>query len=107
MLGDTILKGVTRDSVLTILKDMGIPAEERMINIDEIVEAYKKGQVNEVFGMGTAAVISPVKELKYKDVVMKFDPSTYAVAAKVKQALYEIRSGIAEDTHDWMLKVEN
>ncbi len=105
MLEDTILKGVTRDSVLTIMKDMGIPTEERKINIDEIVEAYKKGQVNEVFGMGTAAVISPVKELKYKDVVMSFDPATFAIAAKVKQALYEIRTGVSEDSHDWMLKV--
>ncbi|MBS1746405.1 MAG: branched-chain amino acid aminotransferase [Bacteroidetes bacterium] len=105
MLEDTILKGVTRDSVLTILKDMGISTEERKINIDEIVEDYKKGQINEVFGMGTAAVISPVKELKYKDVVMKFDPSTFTIAAKVKQTLYEIRTGISADTHDWMLKV--
>src|SRR6478736_6348536 len=76
-LEETILKGVTRDSVLTILKDMGYTTEERKISIDEVADAYKKGRINEVFGMGTAAVISLVKELKYKDLVMKFDASNF------------------------------
>jgi len=105
MLEETILKGVTRDSVLTILKDMGIKTEERRISIDEVVEEYKKGGVTEVFGMGTAAVISLVKELKYKDVVMKFDTAAFTVADKVKHALHNIRSGKAEDIHGWMFKV--
>ncbi|MEP6466369.1 MAG: branched-chain amino acid aminotransferase [Parafilimonas sp.] len=105
MLEDTILNGVTRDSVITILKDMSIKTEERKISIDEIVDEYKKGSVNEVFGMGTAAIIALVKELKYKDVVMKFDTSTFSVAAKVKQQLNDIRSGKTEDTHAWMLKI--
>src|SRR6478609_12056445 len=83
MLEDTILKGVTRDSVLTILKDMGYTTEERKISIDEVADAYKKGSINEVFGMGTAAVISLVKELKYKDLVMKFDASNFTIAAAV------------------------
>lgn len=104
-LEDTILKGVTRDSVLTILNDMGVKTEERHISIDEIVEAYNKGEVNEVFGMGTAAVISLVKELKYKDVVMKFDTSGFKTAAKVKTKLNEIRHGLVADKHNWMFKI--
>jgi branched-chain amino acid aminotransferase len=105
MLEDTILKGVTRDSVLTILKDMGYTTEERKISIDEVADAYKKGSINEVFGMGTAAVISLVKELKYKDLVMKFDASNFTIAAAVKQKLHEIRQGLCEDMHSWMFQV--
>ena len=104
-LEDTILKGVTRDSVLTILNELSIKTEERHISIDEVVEAYKKGEVNEVFGMGTAAVISLVKELKYKDVIMKFDTSSFKIAAKVKNKLNEIRHGLVADKHNWMFKI--
>jgi branched-chain amino acid aminotransferase len=104
-LEDTILKGVTRDSVITILKDMGIAVEERKISIDEVVEAFNKGELNEVFGMGTAAVISMIEELKHKDTVMKFNVHSFAIAKKVKHQLTEIRSGRAEDIYGWMLKV--
>jgi branched-chain amino acid aminotransferase len=105
ILEETILNGVTRDSVLTILKDMHFKTEERHISIDEIIEAYKKGILKEVFGMGTAAVISLVEELKYKDEVMKFDTSTFSIAQKLKQQLNNIRSGKTEDVHKWMFKI--
>ncbi|MEX6687633.1 branched-chain amino acid aminotransferase [Danxiaibacter flavus] len=101
----TILAGVTRDSVITILNDMGIKVEERRISIDEIVEAYKKGQVQEVFGTGTAAVIAPVKELKYKDNAMTFDVTSYKIADEVKQRLTAIRERKAEDVHGWLFNI--
>jgi branched-chain amino acid aminotransferase len=104
-LEETILKGVTRDSVLTLLNDMGIKTEERMISIDEIVSEYNKGGVNEIFGMGTAAVISLIKELKYKDIVMKFDTDKFTIAGKVKQELNNIRRGKVEDIHSWMFRI--
>lgn len=104
-LEDTILKGVTRDSVLTILKDMHIKTEERKLNIDEVIDAYKSGAINEVFGMGTAAVISMIEALKYKDVVMKFDVNNFSIAKKVKHQLNSIRSGKTEDKYGWMFKV--
>ena len=62
-----ILPGVTRKSVLTLLKDWGMNASERLISIDELVEKYKKGNLVSIFGTGTAAVISPVGLLKYDD----------------------------------------
>lgn len=105
MLEDTILKGVTRDSIITILKDMGVKVEERKLNIDEVVEAYKNGVLTEIFGMGTAAVISNIKKLKYKDLVMDFDVNSFTVSPKVKQALDEIRLGKAPDKHEWLFKV--
>src|SRR4030095_2793536 len=54
----TILEGVTRDSVLTIMKDMGVPVEEKRVNLEEVAAAYKAGKVTEIFGTGTAATIS-------------------------------------------------
>jgi len=105
VLEDTILNGVTRDSVIAILKDMHVTVEERKISIDEVVESYNKGEVREVFGMGTAAVISMIEELKYKNIIMKFDVHNFSIAKKVKQKLNEIRSGKAEDVYGWMVKV--
>jgi branched-chain amino acid aminotransferase len=104
-LEDTILQGVTRDSVLVILKDMGIKTEERKISIDELIEHYKKGNLNEIFGMGTAAVISMIEELKYKGTIMKFDVHSFSIAKKVKHQLNNIRHGKTEDVYGWMLKV--
>src|SRR5436309_112956 len=63
----TILPGVTRDSALTLLRDWGVPVSERLISIDEVIEAADQGTLREVWGTGTAAVISPVGELAYKD----------------------------------------
>jgi branched-chain amino acid aminotransferase len=101
----TILAGVTRDSVITLLKEMGIPVEERRISIDELLEAYGKGQLTEAFGTGTAAVISLIKELKYKEFVMKLDINQVPVAASIKQRLTDIRDGKIADTHQWMWPV--
>src|SRR5690606_30500548 len=65
-LGDTILAGITRDCVLTLAKDLGITVRERPIAVSEILEANEKGTLKEVFGTGTAAVISPVGELAFE-----------------------------------------
>ena len=68
----TILEGVTRQSTITLLKEMGLTVEERPLSIDDIIDAYKAGVLYEVFGTGTAATISLIKELRYKDFVMQF-----------------------------------
>ncbi|HQW92929.1 MAG: branched-chain amino acid aminotransferase [Chitinophagaceae bacterium] len=101
----TILAGVTRDSVITVLKEMGLDVEERRLNIDEIIEAHKAGQLKEVFGTGTAATISLIKELRYKDYVMEFDVDTWKTAPAVKDQLNAIRYGRVPDTHGWMQKI--
>ncbi|MBK8495047.1 MAG: branched-chain amino acid aminotransferase [Chitinophagaceae bacterium] len=101
----TILAGVTRDSVITVLKEMGLDVEERRLNIDEIIEAHKAGQLKEVFGTGTAATISLIKELRYKDYVMEFDVDTWKTAPAVKDQLNAIRYGQVPDTHGWMQKI--
>lgn len=101
----TILGGVTRDSVLTLLKEMGLTVEERPISIDELMDAYKAGELKEVFGTGTAATISLIKELRYKDFVMSWDVEKWQVAPTIKKWLTDIREGRKEDTHGWMVKV--
>ncbi|MET0466875.1 MAG: branched-chain amino acid aminotransferase [Chitinophagaceae bacterium] len=101
----TILEGVTRASVMTGLKEMGIKVEERKISIDEVVDAFKAGKITEVFGTGTAAVIAPIRELNYKGFAMEFDPATFTVSTNVKKWLSDIREGRVADNHDWMWKV--
>ena len=101
----TILAGVTRDSVIQLLGDMNIEVEERPIQIDEITDAYKSGQLKEIFGTGTAATIALIKELTYKDNQMKFDVLHFDVAGKIKKKMDTIRYGLATDTHNWLLKI--
>lgn len=101
----TILAGVTRDSTITILKELGIKVQERRISINEVIDAYKNGNLKEVFGSGTAATIAMIKELKYKDEIMQFDISTWKICPQVKHILNEIKDGTIPDKHGWMLKV--
>ena len=101
----TILAGVTRNSVITILKEIGLTVEERHISIDELLEAYKAGTFTEVFGTGTAATISPIKELHYKDEFMKFDVDAWKVVPEVKQRITDIREGDSPDTHNWLFRI--
>jgi len=101
----TILDGVTRDSVIVLLKEMGLAVEERPLNIDEVIEAHKAGTLKEVFGTGTAATISLIKELRYKDYVMDFEVEKWEVAPKVKKMLNDIRYGKTADINGWMMKL--
>lgn len=101
----TILDGVTRDSAIVILKELGFTVEERSLSIDEIVESYKAESLHEIFGTGTAATISMVKELRYKDYTMHFDVDKWKIAPKIKNKLSAIREGRAQDKYDWMYKV--
>ena len=101
----TILDGVTRQSAITILQEMGLSVEERMISIDEIMAAYNDGELREVFGTGTAATISLIKELKYKDDVMEFQVESWKTAPELKKRLNGIREGKLPDTYNWMSRV--
>jgi len=101
----TILAGVTRDSTIVTLREMGLEVEERDLSIDEIVEAYEAGTLREAFGTGTAATISMIRELKYKDYTMTFDTDSWQVSPEVKRRIDAIRYGKAADTHGWLLKV--
>jgi len=101
----TILNGVTRQSAMTLLNEMGFKVEERPLSIDEIIDAYKAGHLREVFGTGTAATISLIKELRYKDFVMQFDTDTWKTGPTIKKWLDDIREFRREDKYSWMWKV--
>ncbi len=98
----TILAGVTRESVIDLLKEMDINVEERRLGVDEIEEAYKAGTLKEVFGTGTAVTISKVKELRYKDFTMKFDVDTWKIAPEIKKRMSAIKKGEVDDRFGWM-----
>ncbi len=101
-LGGSILPGVVRDSSLTLLHDWGIPVEERRISIDEVIDAFRDGTLEEVFGAGTAAVICPVASIGYQDELFKV---ATAPPGKLTLRLYDELTGIQygkiADTHDW------
>jgi branched-chain amino acid aminotransferase len=103
---DTILEGITRDSVITLLREKGVKVEERDLSIDEIEEAHKNGMLREAFGTGTAASIAPIYALTYKNYKMELPPlETWENANWLKKELAEIRYGIKPDTHGWILPV--
>jgi branched-chain amino acid aminotransferase len=101
----TILEGVTRDSALEVLRQEGYEVEEGPVHIDDLVRAYQAGELKEVFGTGTAATISLIKELQYEDYTMKFDTDSWKAAPAVKRILMDIREGRRADTHGWMFGV--
>lgn len=106
-LAGSILPGVTRDSVLTLVKDYGLNPKERMVSIDEVIEGIASGKVREIFGCGTAAIIAPVGSLWYKDTPYKVsDGKTGELTQRLFDDLIGIQSGEREDPHGWVVEVE-
>ena len=102
----SILPGVTRESVIQILKDWKMKVTERLIPMEEVVAEYKKGNVLGVFGTGTAAIISEVGLLKYKDTVMTFkSEQSNDLALKLFDKLTSIHYGLDEDKYNWLTHV--
>ena len=103
----SILPGITRKSCIQILQDKGIKVEERLISIDELAQAVKTGTLQEAWGCGTAAVVSPIGELRYMD-------SDYVInggkIGSVTQMLYDTLTGIQwgniPDPYNWTVKVK-
>jgi len=105
-LGGTILPGITRDSVLTLLREMNVPVEERRISIDEVFEAHAKGTLDGAAGVGTAAVIAPLGRIRHKEreiTVKALAPGS--VLARVGAELEGIRSGRIADRNDWLMTI--
>ena len=105
-LGGTILPGITRDSVLTLLREMNIPVEERRISIDEVFEAHATGALQGAAGLGTAAVIAPLGRLRHKDREITVPAMTPATPlGKAGAELEAIRSGQKADRHGWLMSI--
>ncbi len=102
-IGGTILNGITRRSVIQILKDNGYKVEERKISIDEIIESFNNNTLQEAFGTGTAAAIAPVQLIQYKDTSITLpDESNWKIVPFLKQQLEGIRYGKIEDKYNWL-----
>lgn len=100
----TILKGITRKTVIELLEDNGYDVAERRLSIDEVVEAFQEGKVSEVFGTGTAAVIANVSALKYRDTIMTFDQDNAVVARFAKETINGLRNQTIKDSHGWVVE---
>lgn len=106
-LSEGILPGITRDTIIALAKEMGLPFEERPISIDEIVEAYNAGNLQEIFGSGTAAIISFIDLFHYKGVDYKL-PAIVGrpFGPMLKKAIEDIKSGETPDTHGWLREIK-
>lgn len=106
-LSDSILAGVTRDSVLTLAREAGFTVEERPISIKEIRSAHQSGKLSEVFGTGTAAVISPVGELAFTgEKLLINDGKPGPVAQQLYETIGAIQRGSKPDAHQWLVEVD-
>ncbi len=107
MLNGSILPGITRDSILHLCRDWGYETEERRISVDELIEAARTGALEEVFGTGTAAVVSPVGKLRYKDEVIDIGGGKIGeLTQKLYDELTGIQWGKKADPYGWRVTVQ-
>jgi branched-chain amino acid aminotransferase len=103
----TILPGITRDSVIRLLKDWGVPVREERFTIEEVFRAHEEGRISEVFASGTAAVISPVGELRWTDKDMIINGNQIGeLSQKLYDTLTGIQKGTLPDSHGWIVELE-
>lgn len=102
-LSGSILPGITRNSVIHLARSWNIPVEERKISIDEVMDAHASGRLTEIFGSGTAAVISPVGEIRYGDTVISIgDGRVGPVSRRLYKALTDIQYGREDGPIGWI-----
>ena len=103
----SVLPGITRKSAIEVCRKMGYKVTERKISIQEIAQAYDAGKLEEVFGTGTAAVISPVGHLKWNEKIMEINNNEIG---KISQMLYDTMTGIQwgklPDDFGWICEVK-
>ncbi len=105
-LSDSILAGVTRDTVITLAREAGVKVSERALSMHEVLQAHKKGALKEVFGSGTAAVISPVGELAFAGEKLSINKGEVgALAGQLYEGISGIQRGTRPDKHGWLTPV--
>jgi len=106
-LNGSILSGITRDSVIQLLRYWGVTVREERIAIDDVYESYLKGELEEVFGTGTAAVISPVGELNWNNqrmMINNLEPGEFSL--KLYQSITNIQYGKEKDPFGWTVEIQ-
>lgn len=99
---DTILDGVTRESLLILAKEKGYTVEERGVPVEEIATGITSGAVTEAFGVGTAAIVAPIGSISIDGVDYKIKDEDYPMMSSLKKAINDIRYGRTEDPYGWM-----
>ncbi|MFT5754413.1 MAG: branched-chain amino acid aminotransferase [Flavobacterium sp.] len=102
---ERILDGITRKSVIDLVKKENIALEVRTVLVDELVEAAKNGSLKEIFGAGTAAVINPIVGFSYKDEYYELPKLESPMALKIKEKLTNIQNKLEEDVFGWTVKI--
>ena len=102
---DTILDGVTRKSLIQIARDIGIDVEIKKLKVDELKNAAKNGSLKEIFGAGTAAVISQINAFQHKGELFELEEQNDSYAEKLKSILVGIQTNKLEDKQNWRYKV--
>jgi branched-chain amino acid aminotransferase len=103
----SILAGVTRDSVIELLKKWNIPVSERKLSVEEVYDAAEKGLLEEAFGTGTAAVISPIGELNYEGRIININNGEIGeISQKIYDTITGIQTGKIEDNSDWTVEIK-
>jgi branched-chain amino acid aminotransferase len=106
-LNGCILHGITRDSVITLFKEIGIEVEERPVTVAELMAAYNNGTLQDAFGTGTAATLSHIADIGHKDGVLNLPAlETRKLSTQIKQRMEAIKLSHADDTYGWMHRVE-
>jgi len=107
-LDGNILHGITRDSVITLIKDRGIKVEERLVSLDEVRAGFSSGEITEIFACGTAAVITPVGQLKSRlETIGSDDAQPGELTVSLREELTGIQYGLVEDRHTWLVKLSD
>ena len=103
---NTILPGITRDSIITLAKKWGVVVEERKIEVAELIDALNNQTLQEAFGVGTAATIAPIKRIGFngRDYLLS-DFSTWSFSKKAKEYLENIKRGDIEDEFNWTVEL--
>jgi branched-chain amino acid aminotransferase len=103
---DTILRGVTKRSVLEVAQKWGIPIEERKVSVEEVVNAIKDGSMTDAFGAGTAATIAPIAKIGFRDEILVLPPlETREISNKIKKYIDDLKSGKEDDVFGWCVRV--
>jgi branched-chain amino acid aminotransferase len=105
-LSDSILDGVTRDSVLQVARDWGFEVEERKISVFELIDLLREGKLDEAFGAGTAATIAPIRTILYQGVEYHLtDTTTWTFTNKIGPYFDRLKRGVEVDDHQWNLRI--
>ncbi len=102
----SLLAGITRDSILSLAKDLNLSSSEERLSVEDWKKGCESGEITEVFACGTAAVITPIGTVKSKDGQFKVgNGETGPITSKLRDALLDIQTGVAKDEHQWTINV--